>query len=143
MRSFLILTILPFMVSAWTDNTLFARQTSNVTCETNQKVCGEFCIPSDYTCCPDLEGGCPAKSVCQAGDNGEYGCCPTGELCGGDGGSAFLNETSTNSSSSTSTTATDNSDSSTTATSSTGDAHRLIGSGLSFALIGAGIAVLL
>lgn len=55
--------------------------------EQGLKSCGDGCIPLDYTCCPDMAGGCPtATSYCSLGDNNEYGCCPIGEVCGGDGG---------------------------------------------------------
>lgn len=55
--------------------------------EQGLKSCGDGCIQLDYTCCPDMAGGCPtATSYCSLGDNGEYGCCPLGEVCGGDGG---------------------------------------------------------
>jgi hypothetical protein len=76
---------------------LFAR---DVTCESGDVVCGDTCIPESYTCCPDKLGGCRATEVCQMGDNDEYGCCPQGEICSGDGGSEFIDEKSGSSSSS-------------------------------------------
>lgn len=48
--------------------------------------CGNVCIDLTDTCCPDGSGGCPLGSNCEIGDNGEYGCCPIGENCVGDGG---------------------------------------------------------
>jgi hypothetical protein len=81
---------------------LFAR--ADITCESGDIVCGETCIPESYTCCPDKLGGCKADELCQKGDNDEYGCCPEGEICSGDGGAEFIDEkastTSTASSSS-------------------------------------------
>src|ERR1700742_1096846 len=94
MRSFLFFA-LPLLASAWSEHTLLTRATGNATsCETGDKVCGAFCIPGTYTCCPDLEGGCPSNAECQEGDNGEYGCCPVGDTCSGNGGAEFLDEAS-------------------------------------------------
>ena len=73
-------------------NKLFAR--ADVTCESGDVVCGETCIPESYTCCPDKLGGCKANEQCQMGDNKEYGCCPEGEICSGDGGAEFIDEKS-------------------------------------------------
>lgn len=94
MRSFFFLAALPLLVSAWNENVLIGRATSgNATqCSTGDAVCGEFCIPSTYTCCPDLEGGCAANTECQKGGNGVYGCCPSGNTCTGDGGAEFLDD---------------------------------------------------
>ncbi|ETI29346.1 hypothetical protein G647_01799 [Cladophialophora carrionii CBS 160.54] len=96
MRSFVLFAALPLLASAWTEHKLLTRATGNATaCETGDKVCGAFCIPGTYTCCPDLEGGCQtSKSVCQEGDNGVYGCCPIGEICTGNGGAEFLDDSS-------------------------------------------------
>lgn len=69
---------------------LFAR--NDVTCESGDVACGETCIPESYTCCPDRLGGCNADEQCQMGDNDEYGCCPEGEICSGDGGAEFIDE---------------------------------------------------
>jgi hypothetical protein len=33
-----------------------------------------------------------ASQRCQKGDNDEYGCCPEGEICTGDGGAEFIDE---------------------------------------------------
>ena len=101
MRSFFFIAALPLLVSAWNENILIGRATSgNATqCASGDKVCGEFCIPSTYTCCPDLEGGCAANTECQKGDNGVYGCCASGNTCTGDGGSEHLDEASSSSSS--------------------------------------------
>ena len=68
---------------------LFAR---DVTCESGDVACGDTCIPESYTCCPDKLGGCKADEECQMGDNDEYGCCPEGEICSGDGGAEFIDE---------------------------------------------------
>ncbi|KAL2441399.1 hypothetical protein ABEF95_014524 [Exophiala dermatitidis] len=90
--------VLPLIVSAsvWSDTGLLARATTGndtISCISNDdKVCGKFCIPSDYTCCQDDEGGCSSSSVCQKGDNGVYGCCPKGKTCQGDGGAEFIDE---------------------------------------------------
>lgn len=81
---------------------LFAR--AAVECESGDVLCGETCIPSTYTCCPDKLGGCNADEQCQMGDNDEYGCCPEGEICSGDGGAEFIDEKSGGSSSSSSST---------------------------------------
>lgn len=101
MRSFFFLAALPLLVSAWNENVLLGRATSgNATqCASGDSVCGEFCIPSTYTCCPDLEGGCAANTECQKGDNGVYGCCPSGSTCTGDGGAEFIDDSSASSSS--------------------------------------------
>lgn len=56
-------------------------------CGSFEKVCGNYCIKATYTCCPDKQGGCPLDETCQLGDNGQYGCCPIGSTCTGDGGS--------------------------------------------------------
>ncbi|KAK4195148.1 hypothetical protein QBC40DRAFT_289586 [Triangularia verruculosa] len=57
------------------------------TCEDiEQQTCGDGCVPVDYTCCPTQEGACAPGFNCQLGDNDEYGCCPDGQECVGDGG---------------------------------------------------------
>lgn len=55
-------------------------------CSSGYKVCGTGCILNSYTCCPDQAGGCPSNEYCVLGTNGQYGCCPDGETCVGDGG---------------------------------------------------------
>lgn len=50
------------------------------------KTCGDGCIPITWTCCPKEDGGCPASSYCDIGDNGETACCLNGFQCTGDGG---------------------------------------------------------
>lgn len=82
-------------------NKLFAR--ADVTCASGDIICGETCIPESYTCCPDKLGGCNADEQCQMGDNDEYGCCPQGEICSGDGGAEFIDQKAGSSSSSSST----------------------------------------
>jgi len=59
-------------------------------CLSGSKVCGDYCILSSYTCCPDRQGGCRASQYCSLGDNGEYGCCDDGEVCTGDGGVTMI-----------------------------------------------------
>lgn len=54
--------------------------------ELGMKTCGNVCIDLTDTCCPDGSGGCTLGDYCVLGDNGEYGCCPVGEVCVGDGG---------------------------------------------------------
>ena len=73
-------------------NKLVAR--ADVACSSGDVVCGTTCIPESYTCCPDKLGGCKADEQCQMGDNKEYGCCPEGEICSGDGGAEFIDEKS-------------------------------------------------
>jgi hypothetical protein len=74
---------------------LLPRQTiatnNSTQCTSPNTSCGPFCIPSTYTCCPDMAGGCQLGTTCQLGDNDVYGCCPESESCGGDGGTQFLN----------------------------------------------------
>lgn len=67
---------------------LFARQdVETIPCEeSGQQTCGGGCIDLGWTCCPDLAGGCPPTAYCSLGDDGEYGCCPQGETCVGEGG---------------------------------------------------------
>ncbi|EXJ95626.1 hypothetical protein A1O1_00748 [Capronia coronata CBS 617.96] len=148
MRPFCFLAALPLLVSAsasaWSETTLLIRATTpgnETSCESGDKACGIFCIPSDYTCCPDLEGGCPsATSVCMEGDNGIYGCCGKDEYCQGDGGSEFIDDGADGSSSGSSngTTATRTGDS----TSGADVVVFGIGQGLTFAAVMAGIVVL-
>lgn len=69
---------------------LFAR--ADVSCASGDVACGSTCIPESYTCCPDKLGGCQATEQCQMGDNKEYGCCPEGEICSGDGGAEFIDQ---------------------------------------------------
>ncbi|KAK7885131.1 hypothetical protein LTR67_010622 [Exophiala xenobiotica] len=136
MRTFFFLAALPLLASAWSEHTLLTRATGNATsCDSGDKVCGAYCIPSDYTCCPDLEGGCSADTTCQMGDNDVYGCCATGETCSGDGGAEYLSSSST----STGTPAV-----ATKTTSSTSGAQPLVLSqGLSFAVLAAGVVAML
>ncbi|EHY58351.1 hypothetical protein HRR83_007282 [Exophiala dermatitidis] len=115
MRFIFAFAVLPIIVSAsvWPDSGLLARATTGndtISCiSDDDKVCGKFCIPSDYTCCPDNEGGCSSSAVCQKGENGVYGCCPKGETCQGDGGAEFIDEDGDSSSSSDTATKTGNS----------------------------------
>ncbi|KIW11572.1 hypothetical protein PV08_10873 [Exophiala spinifera] len=134
MRSFFyLLTALPLLASAWSQHTLLTRATGNATsCESTDKPCGAYCIPSDYTCCPDLEGGCAATSTCQLGDNDVYGCCPDGDTCSGDGGAEFLT---------TSTSTADASTATKTTSSDSGAQALSMNHGLNLALVAAGVAV--
>ncbi|KIW69506.1 hypothetical protein PV04_05379 [Phialophora macrospora] len=146
MRSFLFLAALPLLASAWSEHTLLTRATGNATsCETGDKVCGAFCIPGTYTCCPDLEGGCQtSKSECQEGDNGVYGCCPIGETCTGDGGAEFLDDPADNDSIDDDETTNAGSSSGTDSASSSNDARPLVLSKeLMVAVVAAGIVGLL
>jgi hypothetical protein len=61
---------------------LFARQS----CQLGEKVCGTGCISAIDTCCPDGSGGCPVSQYCELGSNNQYGCCPIGDTCSGNGG---------------------------------------------------------
>jgi len=144
MHSSLFFTALPLLASAWSEHTLLARSTGNETlCDAGGQVCGTWCIPGNYTCCPDLEGGCSSDSVCQEGDNGEYGCCSVGAICTGNGGSEYLGGESNSSSSSTSTGTADASIASQT-TSATGAAQVVVLSqGLTVAALAAGVAALI
>ena len=108
MRSFFFLAALPLLVSAWSENILLGRATSGnaTSCASGDKVCGAFCIPTTYTCCPDLEGGCAANTECQKGDNEVYGCCASGETCTGNGGAEFMDDSSSSTATSDSSVAT-------------------------------------
>jgi len=109
MRPVIVFTFLPLLASALQDHGMLFRRDS-VSCDPGDKVCGSYCIPSNYTCCPDLQGGCATSTtVCQLGNNGVYGCCPIGDVCTGDGGAEYLdssNSSSTASSSAASATST-------------------------------------
>ena len=63
--------------------TLEKRQLS---CGIAQEDCGTGCIPLGWTCCPDGSGGCGILETCVLGTNDEYGCCPVGRRCVGEGG---------------------------------------------------------
>jgi hypothetical protein len=146
MRSFLFFAALPLLASAWSEHTLLTRATGNATaCESGDKVCGAFCIPGTYTCCPDLEGGCStSKSVCQEGDDGVYGCCPIGETCTGNGGAEFLDDASDDDSIDTTGTSTADSSSATDSALASNDARPLVLSKeLMVAVVAAGIVGLL
>lgn len=90
---FLFLAILTLSGRAFSGHTLLARSTSNApSYSPGGKVCGAYCIPGNHTCCPDLEGGCSPRHICQKGDNAVYGCCPIGETCTSDGGAEFIDD---------------------------------------------------
>ncbi|MCJ1444559.1 MAG: hypothetical protein MMC23_005061 [Stictis urceolatum] len=87
MRFSISLSILPLTIAgqvAKRSPLLTSRQSTD--CYSTEKICGDGCILESYTCCPDQSGGCPSYAFCDKGDNGEYGCCPEGESCSGDGG---------------------------------------------------------
>ncbi|RSL64521.1 hypothetical protein CEP54_004690 [Fusarium duplospermum] len=75
---------------------LAVRQVVTIPCsDQGLKDCGTGCIQQDWTCCPSKAGGCPPTAFCDVGANGEYGCCPNGSKCGGDGGANTQGMTST------------------------------------------------
>ncbi|KAM0436652.1 hypothetical protein ACHAPT_002361 [Fusarium lateritium] len=75
---------------------LAERQVVAIPCsDQGLKDCGTGCIQTDWTCCPSKAGGCPPTAFCDVGANGEYGCCPNGSTCGGDGGANTRGVTST------------------------------------------------
>ncbi|KAL3495684.1 hypothetical protein BJX62DRAFT_232957 [Aspergillus germanicus] len=56
----------------------------NVSCASDERVCGRACVPEDYNCCPsNVSGGCPRDEECQEDDD-RWGCCPEGEDCSWD-----------------------------------------------------------
>ncbi|KAJ9637942.1 uncharacterized protein PV06_04524 [Exophiala oligosperma] len=136
MRSFYFLAaLLPLVSASWSEHTLLTRATggnSTTSCESTDKACGAYCIPSDYTCCPDLEGGCSAGSTCQLGDNNVYGCCPSGQTCSGEGGAEFLGTSTASAATATKTTSSDS-----------GAQSLSMSHGLSLALVAAGVVALL
>ncbi|KAJ4198344.1 hypothetical protein FALCPG4_001918 [Fusarium falciforme] len=75
---------------------LAVRQVVTIPCsDQGLKDCGTGCIQQDWTCCPSKAGGCPPTAYCDVGANGEYGCCPNGSQCGGDGGANTRGMTNT------------------------------------------------
>ncbi|KAL4726394.1 hypothetical protein ACLX1H_007075 [Fusarium chlamydosporum] len=75
---------------------LAVRQVVEVPCaDQNLKDCGTGCIQTDWTCCPSKAGGCPPTAYCEVGGNSEYGCCPNGSVCNGDGGGSTRGTTNT------------------------------------------------
>ncbi|KAF5661913.1 gpi anchored serine-threonine rich protein [Fusarium heterosporum] len=72
------------------------QQVVEVPCaEQNLKDCGTGCIQTDWTCCPSQAGGCPPTAYCEVGTNQQYGCCPNGSVCNGDGGGTTRGSTDT------------------------------------------------
>lgn len=139
MRTFFVLVALPLLASAWSEHLFLPRSTGNATsCDSGDQACGEFCIPANYTCCPDLEGGCSATSVCQKGENGVYGCCPKGDTCSGDGGAEYMKG-----SGSTSTSTAAVSPATKTSTSTSGAQPVVLSQGLAFMAVAAGLAAIL
>jgi hypothetical protein len=88
MNKFLLLTLSATGVFAAASNAFLPeRAVYQVPCaDQGKKDCGSGCIDASWTCCPDGAGGCPSDASCYLGTNGEYGCCPDGESCAGDGG---------------------------------------------------------
>ncbi|KAI8721258.1 hypothetical protein NCS52_00573000 [Fusarium sp. LHS14.1] len=83
-------------LAAYRSPLLAARQVVTIPCsDRGLKDCGTGCIQQDWTCCPSKAGGCPPTAYCDVGTNGEYGCCPNGSQCGGDGGANTQAMTST------------------------------------------------
>lgn len=77
------------LASSHSDAMLLERQLVPIPCdEQGRKDCGVGCIPLSWTCCPSGAGGCPATAYCNLGSNGEYNCCPRGQICGGPGGAS-------------------------------------------------------
>ncbi|SPJ73093.1 uncharacterized protein FTOL_02822 [Fusarium torulosum] len=75
---------------------LAVRQVVEVPCsEQKLKDCGTGCIQQDWTCCPSKAGGCPPTAYCEVGTNQQYGCCPNGSICNGDGGGTTRGSTDT------------------------------------------------
>jgi hypothetical protein len=57
------------------------RPDSDEVCSSEEKRCGDACVPDTYSCCPrNVSGGCPADEKCQRNE-GKYGCCADGENC--------------------------------------------------------------
>ncbi|EEU39871.1 uncharacterized protein NECHADRAFT_93011 [Fusarium vanettenii 77-13-4] len=84
------------VLAAYRSPLLAARQVVAIPCsDQGLKDCGTGCIQQDWTCCPSKAGGCPPTAYCDVGTNGEYGCCPNGSQCGGDGGANTRGMTST------------------------------------------------
>lgn len=63
-----------------------ALEKRQLSCGLTQEDCGTGCIPLGWTCCPDGSGGCGILETCVMGSNDEYGCCPVGRRCVGEGG---------------------------------------------------------
>ncbi|RBA17792.1 hypothetical protein FPRO05_11507 [Fusarium proliferatum] len=75
---------------------LAVRQVVEVPCaDQNLKDCGTGCIQMDWTCCPSRAGGCPPTAYCEVGTNQQYGCCPNGSVCSGEGGGTTRADTTT------------------------------------------------
>ncbi|RYP69957.1 hypothetical protein DL771_005748 [Monosporascus sp. 5C6A] len=75
---------------------LVERQLVPVPCaDLGQIDCGVGCIDPGWECCPSLDGGCPPTDYCILLSNGEYGCCPVGETCVGEGGAVTFTSVST------------------------------------------------
>ncbi|GKU05215.1 gpi anchored serine-threonine rich protein [Fusarium langsethiae] len=75
---------------------LSVRQVVEVPCsEQKLKDCGTGCIQQDWTCCPSQQGGCPPTAYCEVGTNAQYGCCPNGSVCNGEGGGSTRGSTDT------------------------------------------------
>jgi len=96
MRTALFLTVLPSVAFALTPSLLSNRALAKIPCdEQGLKDCGDGCIDMAWTCCVDNKGGCPPTKYCSLGNNGDYGCCPVGKVCGGPGGANTHKSTKT------------------------------------------------
>ncbi|OHE91859.1 GPI anchored serine-threonine rich protein [Colletotrichum orchidophilum] len=83
----LLVLALPALALADDAFSVLKRQLVRIPCsESGLKDCGDICIPLTYTCCPGQQGGCPLTSRCWLGNNGQYACCPIGQICDGPGG---------------------------------------------------------
>ncbi|KAI5465368.1 hypothetical protein BGZ63DRAFT_399843 [Mariannaea sp. PMI_226] len=97
MNKLLLITLAATRAYAGISPALLAeREIVKVPCnEEGQKDCGDGCIDLTWTCCPDGSGGCPSTEYCVLGSNGQYGCCPKGETCQGNGGATTDRHTNT------------------------------------------------
>lgn len=87
MNKLILLTLSATGALAAAHSPFNARELYKVPCsDQGAKDCGDGCIELTWTCCPSGDRGCPATETCTLGSNGEYGCCPAGETCEGEGG---------------------------------------------------------
>lgn len=57
-----------------------------LSCRPLEEFCGNKCMPMGHNCCPGFKGSCDMFNYCALGSNDEYGCCPVGMRCVGEGG---------------------------------------------------------
>lgn len=90
MRASLLLTLaLSFATTATALSPLSPLSPRNILkrgCSSGYKTCGDGCVLTSDTCCPDGSGGCPSSQYCSIDPEGIYGCCDNGENCVGPGG---------------------------------------------------------